>query len=110
MTRRHRALVLALAAGAAFEVVLPPYFAMDTASGGRVHAALGHRPAWRPPSAEAALPSLWALPAARGRHIRTEDVTVRRNVVRIVAELLALALGGAVGLLATNLRRPGSGA
>lgn len=102
---------MATAAGVAIALLwtFPPYAVIDDASGGARHAAIGHHPAWRPPTereAEALL--TWrAGPPGPGTPSRSR---VMRNDVRLGLETVALALSLAVvgpALTARRRRRAG---
>jgi len=81
---------------------VPPFAVIDDGSGGARHAALGHHPAWDPPSpaeAEAALGRLVGPPQP-GLHPR---IRVKRNNVRLGLEILVVAVT-AVGLVVLRRR------
>jgi hypothetical protein len=99
-----RMIVPALGAAAIVALFLvPPFFGVDRASGGRVHAAIGHHPVWRPPTSEqvfvALAPPGTLLPAPA----RLADFQARINRVRLTGEAFAVALAVALGQ--TMLRR-----
>jgi len=83
----------------------PPWMSVDSQSGGRVHAALGHYAIWDPPPPEsiflALYPNARELPNAE----RLADFRPRINRVRIVIYVLAIVVVCSLSILMLRRRR-----
>jgi hypothetical protein len=88
---------------AALLLLFPPFMVIDRAAAGTRHAALGHHPSWRPPTADQAERVLSAISAPQGGHPSLE---IGVNRVRLVLELGATAVCAFVALaLQTGFQR-----
>ncbi len=92
--------VVAGVAALALLVILlfPPYLAMDSTSGGTVHAAVGHHPVWAPPTQAHALAVLARDPDLGDAGILLENLDIRVNRVRLLSQVIGLVLVALVGL------------
>jgi hypothetical protein len=101
MSQPRRCAAFAAALAVVVLLAFPRYFGIDTASGGRLHAAMGHHPRWAPPSAAevcAALanrqrgPGLGTTVECPPSAERARRLAARVNTVRLVIELAGLML------------------
>ena len=101
MSQPRRCAAFAAALAVVVLLAFPPYFGIDTASRGRLHAAMGHHPRWAPPSAA----EVCAVLANRQRGPgpgatvecppsaeRARQLDARINTVRLATELAGLML------------------
>jgi hypothetical protein len=110
MTRTGVAVVSAGALAIAALVVFPPFMVIDRAAPETRHAALGHHPAWRPPTAAAAEEVLMqevGPPPAEA----SPSLDIGRNSVLLTVEVVLILLGtSAVWLLLGRGARARNGA
>jgi hypothetical protein len=107
MKRPCKAIALAAGLGLALLVLFPPFFGVDRESNGRIHAALGHHPIWRPPSSaevfRALSPGAASLPEAE----RLAAFQTRFNAVDFAAKALLLLVLSSVATLILRPRKTG---
>lgn len=81
----------------------PPYFGIDRASGGTLHASMGHHPIWHPPASAAVYERLTGNSSVGIPVDRLEQYQTGLNKVRLLIEAVMLVGVTGIVLLAGNL-------
>lgn len=84
--------------------LLPPYAVVDDASGGSRHAAVGHHPAWSPPT-EAEAGALLDRAVGPAEDAGATRPRVIRNDVHLAFETLLVLLAAGLARIVTRRRR-----
>ena len=85
--------------------LFPPFFAIDPASGGRIHASIGFHPVWAPPEEAYAYEVLVEEVSLLADGLDVISLEVRRNNVLMALSLLLLLIGVSVALFGFRTRR-----
>lgn len=109
MNRRQRTALALFVLAIIALFLFPPFFAIDPASEGRIHAPIGYHPVWAPPDQAYAYEVLVEKGFLPSEGLEVTSLEVRRNSVLLVFSLLLLlvAVSVAVFLLRTRNRQPG---
>jgi hypothetical protein len=107
MNRYQKGMLALFTCGLVLMLSFPPYFGIDGASQGRIHAFLGYHPFWDPPTREEALAVLSEAGAEPGRSLQLTDLRVDRNNVRLTLNVLGLVLASSIAILALRTRSAG---
>ncbi len=89
-------------------ILFPPYFGIDVESEGRVHAFIGYRPIWSPPSAEQVYEILTSESASDVDVARLSSFEARLNVVRLAFNVFVLVIVAVVALIVFRQRSTGT--
>ncbi len=89
-------------------ILFPPYFGIDVESEGRVHAFIGYRPVWSPPSAEQVYEILTSESASDVDVARLSSFEARLNVVRLAFNVFVLVIVAVVALIVFRQRSTGT--
>lgn len=99
---------LALALVALF-FLFPPYYGIDTASDGRLHAFAGYHPVWDPPSQEDLLAVFEQAGLVEEGRLLPASLEGGLNTVRLGFNILILGIATLIGLAILRTRRRGGG-
>ncbi len=89
-------------------MIFPPYFGIDVESEGRVHAFIGYRPIWSPPTAAQVYEILTSESAADVDVVRLSSFEARLNIVRLTFNVIVLVIAAVVALILFRQRSSGT--
>ena len=106
---RNQKIILAIGAIILITMIVhPPYFGIDSESGGKLHAFIGYHWIWDPPSAPDVYESLTKSDPTGGDPLRLASFEARINTVRLMENTVVLGAAVALGMAFLKKRAKGN--